>query len=214
MNLTSTKTLFASLIAAGFLTACGGGNATTESSAETAATEEVAAMTYTVDPTSSVVAWKGEVAGVYGHNGVIEVANGSVIAEGTQLTGGDITIDMTSIVPLDSASFKDEEGRRASDLVGHLSTGDFFLVEEFPTATFTIKSQEGSKVTGDLTIRGKTKEETMELSSMEVTDGGLSAEGVLVFNRQDYDVKWVHFMKDMVLADNIEIKVSIKAAKS
>lgn len=69
-------------------------------------------------------------------------------------------------------------------------------------------------MTGDLTIRGKTKEETMELSSMEVTDGGLSAEGVLVFNRQDYDVKWVHFMKDMVLADNIEIKVSIKAAKS
>ncbi|MEQ8417786.1 MAG: hypothetical protein RIB71_25110 [Imperialibacter sp.] len=110
MNLTSTKTLFASLIAASFLTACGGGNSTTESSAETAATEEVAATTYTVDPTSSVVAWKGEVAGVYGHNGVIEVANGSVTAEGAQLTGGDITIDMTSIVPLDSASFKDEEG--------------------------------------------------------------------------------------------------------
>ncbi len=213
MKLTSTKTLFASLIAAGFLTACGG-SATTETSSETATTEEVAPVSYTVDPASSEVAWKGEVAGVYGHNGVIEIASGSVIAEGAQITGGNIAIDMTTIAPLDSASFKDEEGRRASDLVGHLSTGDFFLVEEFPTATFVIKSHEGSKVTGDLTIRGKTKEETMDITSMEVTESGLSAEGVLVFNRQDYDVAWVHFMKDMILADNIEIKVNIKAAKS
>ena len=43
-------------------------------------------------------------------------------------------------------------------MVGHLSNGDFFLVEEYPTATFAIKSMADGVITGDLTIRGNTKE--------------------------------------------------------
>ncbi|MFT7234397.1 MAG: polyisoprenoid-binding protein YceI, partial [Cyclobacteriaceae bacterium] len=136
-------------------TACGGGTTKTETAnTETVATE----TTYTVDATSSIVAWIGEVAGVYGHNGVIKIASGSVSAKGDQITGGTVTIDMTTIVPLDSASFSAEHP--ASDLVGHLATGDFFLTEEFPTATFVIKSFEGTKLVGDLTVKGITKEET------------------------------------------------------
>ena len=158
-------TFFASAIAVALLTACGGGQNTAkeEKTAEPAATT----ATYTVDATASVVKWSGEVAGVYGHNGLISVKEGQIVTTGDQITGGSVVIDMTTIIPTDSASYKDEDGRRASDLVGHLSTGDFFLVEEFPTASYVIKSQTGNELVGDLTIRGITKEVKATLTSSE-----------------------------------------------
>ena len=192
-------------------TACGGGGS--QSQTETAADTTAVESSYRIDPNASEVAWKGEVAGVYGHNGVIAIKSGTITAAGDQITGGSVTIDMSTIKPLDSASYTDEEGHQASDLVGHLSTGDFFLVEEFPTSTFVINSYDGSKLTGDLTIKGKTKEVTADVTSLNVTDAGLSAKATLVFDRQDFGVSWVHYMKDMVLSDDIEVNLSIEAKK-
>lgn len=197
--------IFAIAIAILF-TACGGSTKTTETAAtESAATE----VTYKVDTENSVVAWKGEVAGVYGHNGVINISNGTITAKGDQITGGSVTIDMTTIQPLDSASYSAEHP--ASDLVGHLSTGDFFLVEEFPTSSFVIKSFDGTKLTGDLTVRGITKEVTADVTSISATETGLEAAATLVFNRQDFKVSWVHYMKDMILSDDITLNINIKA---
>lgn len=193
------------------LAACSGGSKNTETDSDTTNEMSTVEATYTVDTDKSVVAWKGEVAGVYGHNGIIDVASGSISTKGEEITGGNIVIDMTSIVPLDSASFKDEEGARITDLQGHLMTGDFFLVEEFPTASFEIKSQNNNQLTGDLKIRGNTFEETVRLSSLEVTPEGLVGEGVLVFDRQKYEVNWKHFMQDYILSDDIEVKLNIFA---
>jgi polyisoprenoid-binding protein YceI len=208
--------LLSALVIAMVFASCSG-NKSQESteSTETENTETTEAMeaTFAVDPEASVVAWKGEVVGVYGHNGVIGIQNGSISAKGEQLTGGEIVIDMTTIVPLDSASYKDEDGSRASDLVGHLSTGDFFLVEEYPTASFKIKSHSGNQLVGDLTIRGNTKEETAEIKALNVSEDGLTGEATLVFNRQEYDVNWEHFVKDYVLSDDITIDLTIVANK-
>ena len=198
---------FTVVMTAALITSCGGKKEEKADATETMAEE----ISYTVDPASSTVSWTGEVMGVYGHNGVIDLAEGQITAKGDSITGGKIVIDMTSIVPLDSASFKDEEGSRASDLVGHLSTGDFFLVEEHPTSSFVIKSHDGSDLTGDLTIRGITKEVTATLNSLEANAEGLTGSADLVFNRQDFEVSWVHFMKDMVLSDDIKIKLDIQA---
>lgn len=205
-------TLKSSLLLAVIMTACGGGKTSTESKETTAdAPVVVEEVTYAVDKGASEVAWSGEVAGVYGHNGVVGISEGTVTAKGDQVTGGKIVIDMTVIQPLDSASYTEEEGHTAADLVGHLSTGDFFLVEEYPTSSFVIKSHEGSTLVGDLTVRGITKEEKATVTSLEITPEGLVGSADLVFNRQDYDVKWVHFMKDMVLSDDIKIKLDIVA---
>lgn len=215
MNLNHLKTVFGSLILAAVVVACGGG-ASKESTAEGTSSTAPAggeSATFAVDAGASVVAWKGEVAGVYGHNGVITVSEGTITAAGDQITGGEVIIDMTSIAPTDSASYKDEDGSRASDLVAHLSTGDFFLVEEFPTASFVIKSHTDNQLVGDLTIRGTTSEETVELSSLEISPEGVKGEGTLVFDRQKYGVSWEHFVKDYILSDDIEIKLNIVAAK-
>ncbi len=195
-----------------FLSACGGGS--TEQSTEEAPTESstsAEAAEYSVDNSASKVAWKGEVAGVYGHNGVIDVKEGTIKTASGKITGGAIVIDMTTIQPLDSASYSEENS--AQDLVNHLSTGDFFLVEEYPTASFTIKSHSGNKLVGDLSIRGNTNEETVELSSISIDENGVTGEGVLVFNRQDYEVKWEHYVEDYVLSDYIEITLNIVAKK-
>jgi polyisoprenoid-binding protein YceI len=167
------------------------------------------AVSYTITPQQSTVTWKGEVAGVYGHDGTITINDGSATVQDGKITAGNIIIDMTSIEPANPENYANEDGKRASDLKSHLSTGDFFLVEEFPTATFVVKSHEGDKLIGDLTIRGKTNEETATVSALEATAEGMKLEAKLVFDRQKYDVAWVHFMQDMILSDDIQLNISL-----
>ncbi len=190
-----------------FLVACG------EGETEVVETPVVEAVTYTADAANTKVNWKGEVAGVYGHEGFVNLKSGTVVVEGDKLVGGEFVIDMTGIFPTDSASYKDEDGRRASDLVGHLATEDFFASATYPTSTFVVTAVNGNTVTGNLTVRNKTNVETLELSQFNVTETGVTMVGKLVFDRQKYDVAWVHFMKDMVLSDDIQIGFNLVAAK-
>lgn len=210
---TKQLTIIASLAIGVF--ACGG-NQNSENTTEAVEVVETSneAVDYKVDPASSTVAWKGGTSGamVYSHNGVIDIQEGSLTVQGEKVVGGSVVIDMTTIQPLDSASYNEENP--ASKLVGHLSTGDFFLVEEYPTAKFVIKSMEGNTITGDLTIRDKTNVETVTGVVVESTESGVKASGKLVFDRQKYDVKWEHFMKDVILADDIELNIELSATKN
>jgi polyisoprenoid-binding protein YceI len=198
--------LFGASALIALVSACGNSN---QGASESTSTNESTTTTYKIATEETVVNWLGEVAGVYGHDGTIKVSEGNVTVQGSQITGGNITIDMTSIEPANPEQYADEDGKRASDLKAHLSTGDFFLVDQYPTATFTIKSHQGDKLVGDLTIRGNKNEETATITSMEVTDQGLKAQAKLVFDRQKYDVAWVHFMKDMILSDDIQLDITI-----
>jgi len=208
-------TTFIALCAILFLSSCGGSNSQKEASTETEMSTEKPAeaveLTYKVSDEASTVSWKGEVAGVYGHNGVIDISEGSITAQGDMIKSGTVVIDMATIQPLDTASYE-ANGKTPQDLVDHLTAGDFFLVEEYPTATFVIKSHEGDQLTGDLTIRGITKEETAMVSDLKVSASSLTASAQLVFNRQDYEVSWVHYMKDMVLSDDITLDIELSAS--
>jgi polyisoprenoid-binding protein YceI len=152
--------------------------------------------------------WKGTMVGMYSHSGDIKLSNGSLLLAGDQVKGGTFTVDMKSINPTDSA-YSPEHPR--ADLIGHLGTGDFFSVDSIPTATFTIKSVEGNVATGDLTVKGKTNEEKLQIESVEVADKKVTAKGKLTFNRQNYGVAYKATMKDMVLSDDIELMVTVIA---
>lgn len=208
------KALTAIAVSTLIMASCGEAPKEQEAEKETTPEAVVETATYMADADNSTVNWKGEVVGVYGHEGIIALKSGSVMVEGDQITGGEFVIDMTTIWPTDSASYKDEDGRRATDLVNHLTTDDFFAIGEYPTSTFEITSVDGNKVTGNLTVRGITNEETMTLESMEVMGDEVMMEGTMVFDRQKYDVAWVHYMKDMVLSDDITITYSLVAKKS
>lgn len=205
---------FAALVSFG-LYSCGGGTdtATDTTAADSTATEEVVeTVSYSVVPEESEATWKGGVVGgVYGHNGVLSVSEGTLEIAGNELVGGEIIIDMTTITPTDSNYSED---KTPDMLVGHLSTDDFFLVDSFPTAKFVIKEYKEGKVIGDLTIRDKTNEETVEVTSWDVAeDGSVSGSATFVFDRQKYDVAYKSTMKDVVIKNDIEVTVSLTAKK-
>lgn len=206
------KLSIATLLAGMFLASCGGETKTTEEQTNTTTDTPEVSATFNVDTESSEVAWKGEVAGVYGHSGVIDISEGTVVVENGAITGGEFVIDMTTITPTDS-SYEYNEKSNPENLKAHLSNGDFFLVDSFPTAKFVITSTEAGKVTGDLTIRDKTQSETFAISSLEITEEGVSAKASLTFNRQDYGVAWVHYMKDMILSNEIPLEITLVAKK-
>lgn len=196
------------------LASCGGGETT--STEETTANEATAAAEkglWTVDPSATTIRWEGGTAGaqVYSHYGIIKVKEGKLETEGQSIVGGSFIIDMTSINPTDE-NYSEEHP--ASDLVAHLGSDDFFSIEQHPTASFNVKSVSGNTITGDLTVRGKTNEETINIESVEMVDGTMTAKGRLVFDRQKYDVAWAHYLQDVVLSDDITLDITLKAKKA
>lgn len=200
------------------LIACGPSEAEKQAAREKAIADSLAAAAaaehrYTIDAASSVINWAGNVTGakVYGHNGTIAFNNGEFTVQGGVLKAGTFEVNMNSITPLDANYAPDgsKEGTKAH-LVGHLATADFFDSANHPTAKLTITGGSGNTATADLTIRGKTNPETItDIVIIENADGTVKATGKLVFDRQKYDVAWKHFIKDAILADNIELTVEL-----
>ncbi len=83
---------------------------------------------------------------------------------------------------------------------GHLKSGDFFDIEKFPTisfvsTSFTKKEENKYSVAGNFTMKGVTKEVTIDAVSngiVTVAEGKrmISLEISGVINRQDFGVSW------------------------
>lgn len=190
-----------------FMASCNNAAKTEETTAEATATEPV---TYTVATDASTVKWKGVMLGVKEHFGTIALKEGSVTVQGGQLTGGKFTVDMATIAPKDSAY--DAKGT-PDKLVGHLSSPDFFDVANNPTATFEITSVTGNEAKGNLTVRGKTNEETVKNIVVTEAEGKVTATGTLTFDRKKYDVAFDMPVKDLVISNDIELTIELTAAK-
>jgi polyisoprenoid-binding protein YceI len=140
--------------------------------------------TFVVNPSKSLVKWAGKK--IVGGNteGTILVSKGSLAFANKNLKSGEIVMDATSISS-EKASLR---------LVAHLKNPDFFDVEKFPTASFTITSVKTDKnvaqISGKMTIKGITKDLAFPA---EITYGKdvviAKATGVKV-NRTLYDVKY------------------------
>jgi len=151
----------------------------------------------------SKVIWKGyKVTG--SHEGTIAIQSGTLKFKGDVLVGGEFVIDMTSITNADL------QGEYKDKLEGHLKSDDFFGVEKFPTATLVFKNVEVAgknsyKVTGDLTIKGKTNPVTFDFSVY-----GSKANATLKIDRSKYDVKYgsssfFDNLKDKVIYDEFDL---------
>lgn len=151
----------------------------------------------------SKVIWKGyKVTG--SHEGTIAIQSGTLKFEADALVGGEFVIDMTSI------NNSDLQGESKDKLEGHLKSDDFFGVEKFPTATLVFKNVEVAgknsyKVTGDLTIKGKTNPVTFDFSVY-----GNKANATIKIDRSKYDVKYgsssfFDNLKDKVIYDEFDL---------
>jgi polyisoprenoid-binding protein YceI len=164
-------------------------------------------VSYDLDAKKSVVHWSGNMVGVYGHTGDLFLSNGNILTESGVVSGGEFTVDLLTMTTTDA----DELYKMASreDLIGHLSSDDFFGVEKFSTASFKITGVSGNEINGELTLKGVTHSEKIENVIFSEEHGEIKASGSMVFNRQDFGVTYKNTMNDMVLSNEIELKIEI-----
>jgi len=199
-----------SIIAIATMVACGGAaDKSKEVSEETEViVEEVTEETVNVNANESSVMWMGQIiGGIKSHNGTVKVTEGLLTLKGDEIVAGNFTVDLTSMNPLDSNYTEDQPSEK---LVGHLSSGDFFMTDSFPTASFVVTSADmaAMTVTGDLTVRGVTNSETINDVAVDTEAG--TAIGSLTFDRQKYNVAFSTGAKDFVLSDDIELTINLK----
>jgi polyisoprenoid-binding protein YceI len=145
------------------------------------------AAEFKVDAKASQLKWTGEkVTG--SHWGYVNIKSGVVNVDDNKIKNGNFDIDMTSL------SVKDIEGEYHDKLVGHLKSDDFFSVEANPVSAFKIKwvkdnGNNTAKITGDLTIKGITKQLTFD-AKYTLTGDKMVAEATIPVDRTKYDIKY------------------------
>lgn len=178
------------------------------------------AITKTVNPNLSTIAWEGtKVTGK--HDGTIGLSEGELYLVNDQLVGGNIVIDMTQLVVLD---LKDPETN--AQLKGHLMSDDFFSVETYPQAYFEmaqlVKNEEAAPgepnytIRGNLTIKGITHGVSFP-AHVKVDDETLSAKADFDLDRTQWDVRFgsgrfFENLGDNLIHDNFNIKLDVVAS--
>ncbi len=126
----------------------------------------------------------------------------------------DASIDMTTV---DTRDAKRDE---------HLKGPDFFDAAKFPTMTFKSKKASASgpgkmKIVGDLTLRGVTKEVTLDVDgpTAAIKDpwGNLKvgATATTKINRQDFGVSWSKTLDSggLVVGNDVDIVLDIEIGR-
>ena len=168
--------------------------------------------TWTLDPTHSEVSFSVRHLMISTVRGTFENFDVTVVTAENPL-------DSTVTASIDVASVNTKVQARDA----HLRTSDFFLVDEYPTMTFTSTSIDGSPdaftVHGDLTLRGVTRAIALvgEFGGV-MTDGygNVKAGATLTTKiyRHDFGVSWNNALEagGMTLGDDVSITLDIQLA--
>jgi len=152
------------------------------------------------------------------HNGTVDIKKGEVFVENGKLTGGSFEFDFTTIKVVD---LKDTSSN--AKLTGHLKSDDFFSAASHPIGKFEITSatpiSDGSgnnyKLTGNLTIKGITKEVTFP-AKVNINGDVVTASSDFNIDRTLWDIKFrsgkfFENLGDNLISDDFNIKFNITA---
>lgn len=169
---------------------------------------------YVIDTSHSYIGFNARHFGVANVKGNFDRFSGHIMFDEQDVTNSSVE------VTIEAASVDTDNERRDNDLRG---TG-FFAADSFPQITFVSKRVEhaagGFAVTGDLTMRGVTREVRIpfELAGPVSTGNGqkrLGVEGSLRINRFDYGLNWNNVVENIgVVADTVRIELQIEARGS
>lgn len=170
------------------------------------------AATYQIDPAHTQIHFTVAHLVVFKVRGNFNEFSGNVEADTASktLSGASATIQVASV---DTRNQKRDE---------HLRSADFFEVAKYPEMSFVSKTVTGSgsniTLTGDLTIKGITKEIVLQGGFLGATTdpwgnqrAGFEATGKL--NRRDFGLLWNKALDTggMVVGDEIEIGLEVEA---
>ncbi len=164
----------------------------------------------------SKVEWTGEKVTGKTEKGTLRFKEGTFTLKGGEVTGGTAVLDMTTIEPTSLT------GDYKKKLADHLKSPDFFEVEKYPTATFAIdevtsteetKEKYTHQVTGNLTMKGITKEIEFP-ARIEKKEGKVFVYSSFPIDRSRWKIKYgsdsfFDDLGDKMILD--EVKLQLKA---
>lgn len=219
------KLLFA-LPALFLMASCGGSNSSTETKTEQTAAEQTG-DSFMIDTTTTVVDWKGaHKGGLAPRWGKIGVSSGMISVKNDSISGGEFLVNMVSLT-VDPASVT-EEGKKATDLEGHLKSADFFDVAKAPTAKFVITKVEpytaaGGEslvadpnylISGNLTLKDKTLNVTFPAKvAVSATDVTATAKFVIDRSAWGINYKTEGSAENWMISKDVEIGLTLNAKK-
>jgi polyisoprenoid-binding protein YceI len=181
---------------------------TTTATASTTTTQK-----WTIDPTHTTVGFSVRHLMITNVHGEFQKVSGKVTYDPArpEATRIDATVDVASI--------NTREAQRDT----HLKSGDFFDAEKFPTITFVSKSAKSTgqgslEITGDLTIRGTTKE--VKLTASDITgeqkdpwgNQRIGATATTKIKRSDFGMTWNAVLEAGGLTVGDEVKITLDAS--
>ena len=163
--------------------------------------------TYTLNTTESVINWKGSYSFLFSeHTGTVHFINGALYSSNGNITGGDFSINMTTI---SNEGFLEGKGA-----VGHLRNEDFFDVEKYPLARLVITNvayyEEDNKlhqVEADFTIKGITK--PIKFNAF-VNEEKKQMTARLKLDRTLWGINYNNKMKDHAISETMEFDVLLQ----
>lgn len=198
------------------LVSCGKDKPLTSESNEISTTTE--GNVYEIDTLNSRIEWKGfkvVKSDNTSHFGTIQFESGDVTVKEGKLESGKFVADMGTLTSVD---LKDDAEQLAK-LNGHLTSGDFFEVEKYPTASYEItKVTENTSggdyntlLDGNLTIKGITKPVQFN-ANVSVKDGEVSiATEPKDIMREEFGVKFQLPVANGLIKDEVNLQMMVKA---
>ncbi len=188
------------------MTSCGSGGQKTAQEAGEVASAGENAVAFNVDTEASTLRWEGAKITQTVHHGTVKISEGNLAIEQGNLVAGNFVIDMNTIVCEDL----DEDGGKFK-LEGHLKSGDFFMVESYPTAKFEITGAEaindGSgathRISGNLTIKDVTNGISFP-AVVNVSENGVTATARFEINRNEWGVVWGGSLTEQSIKDRLQ----------
>ena len=172
-----------------------------------------ATSTWQIDPQHSSAQFAVRHLGLSTVRGAFSKLSGTMVRDDQDITNSsvEVTIEVNTVDTREPDRDKDLRSER------------FFDVAHFPTMTFKSKKVEQVapgklRVTGDLTIRGTTREVTLDVDgpTAPVKDPWgnqrLAATATTKINRQDYGVKWNAKLDNggVVVGDEVNITLDVE----
>lgn len=188
---------------------------TQSTTAQSQAAAQAGASTWTIDPSHSEVGFAVKHMVIATVKGRFNAVSGTVELDEQDVTRSRIEVS------IDTGSIDTREAKRDE----HLRSADFFDVENHPQMTFVSRSIERVgddrlKLTGDLTIRGTTREITLDVEDLgrgKDPWGGdraaFSATGKL--DRLEYGLKWNQALETggVLVSNDVRISLDVELVR-
>ncbi len=141
-------------------------------------------VNFNVDTKSSKIEWSGIKESGY-HDGYFLLSGGSIATDNGKLTGGNFIINVKDL----------KTAENIEDFEKHLKNADFFDVEKFPTAQFTItkvtyKDEKECEIEGTLQIKNVSNPIKFDATVQSVSDKGFFSHAYLNIEKSAFGITY------------------------